>query len=52
MLRGGYPIAVELAPEQRSRWFANLRTLLAFSRLSGVKDVLITPLSLLNAELR
>ncbi|MGH3994589.1 MAG: DUF4143 domain-containing protein, partial [Pseudonocardiaceae bacterium] len=27
MLRGGYPIAVGLAPEPRSRWFANLAAL-------------------------
>lgn len=27
VLRGGYPIAVGLAPEQRARWFANLAAL-------------------------
>jgi uncharacterized protein len=27
VLRGGYPIAVGLAPEQRARWFANLASL-------------------------
>jgi hypothetical protein len=36
VLRGGYPIAVGLAPEPRSRWFANLAALVVERVGSGL----------------
>lgn len=38
VLRGGYPIAVGLAPEDRDRWFANLATLVVERAVDDVRS--------------